>query len=168
MIALYIFLSALAILLIANIILTLKAGKKNSGNEIAEIKTSVGALIQNLKDTEANLKSEFSTNRKEHADSSKALREEVGNQLNEFTKTFSAQLSALTKSVEEKFTSFQASIDNNNKDSRKELKDNLEAFKNDLNLALKDFKDNLRNNFADFNEQQRTQNVASSEKLDGI
>lgn len=34
----YIFLSALAILLIVNIILTFKAGKKESGKELTEIK----------------------------------------------------------------------------------------------------------------------------------
>ena len=34
----YILLSALAILLIANIMLTLKAGKKESDNELTEIK----------------------------------------------------------------------------------------------------------------------------------
>lgn len=40
----YIFLSTLAIFLIVNIILTLKAGKKKSGNELTEIKSSIGTL----------------------------------------------------------------------------------------------------------------------------
>lgn len=57
----YIFLSALTILLIVNIILTLKAGKKNIGNELTEIKSSIGTLTSNLKDTEKNLKDEFVT-----------------------------------------------------------------------------------------------------------
>lgn len=52
----YIFLSAIAILLIVNIFLTLKAGKKEAVNELTEIKSSIGTLTSNLKDTEKNLK----------------------------------------------------------------------------------------------------------------
>lgn len=40
----YIILSVIAILLIVNIILTLKAGKKEAGNRLTEIKTSTGAF----------------------------------------------------------------------------------------------------------------------------
>src|SRR5450759_4039146 len=137
---LYIILAFLALLLLANIILTLKAGKKEASNELAEIKNSIGSLTQNLKDTEANLKGEFITNRSETAQSSKDLREEVGKQINTFTQTFLEQLTALTKSVEEKFVSFQTTIETNSKESRKELKENLEAFKNELSDALKDYK----------------------------
>jgi DNA recombination protein RmuC len=168
MIIIQILLVVLAILLIVNIFLTLKALKKEENNELTEIKNSVSSLIQNLKDTERNLKEEFVINRKESAETAIGLRTEIGNQLNKFTQTFSDQLTALTNSVANRFTAFQTSIDNNNKDSRKELKDNLESFKIDLNNALKDFKDNLRNNFTDFNEQQRIQNTGNSEKLDGI
>ena len=165
---LYIILAFLALLLLANIILTLKAGKKEASNELAEIKNSIGSLTQNLKDTEANLKGEFITNRSETAQSSKDLREEVGKQINTFTQTFLEQLTALTKSVEEKFVSFQTTIETNSKESRKELRENLEAFKNELSDALKDYKEKLRENFSDFNKQQQTQNVANSEKLDSI
>lgn len=172
----YIFLTVLAILLIVNIILTRKAGKKESGNELTEIKNSIASLIQNLKDTEANLKSEFATNRKESSDSATGLRAEVNNRLDTFTKTFSDNLLALTKSneekleairksIEEKLSLLQQSIENTNKDSRKELKENLEGFKKELNDALKDFKNNMRDNFADFNKQQQTQNTANTEKL---
>jgi DNA recombination protein RmuC len=155
----------IAVLLLLNIYLTSKAGKKEKSNDLTEIKNSVATLIQNLKDTEANLKSEFAANRKESSDSATGLRTEVVNQLNKFTQTFSEQFTALTTSVGEKFTAFQNSIDTNNKESRKELKENLDAFKNDLQIGLKDFKDHLRNNFSDFNEMQRIQNVASTEKL---
>ena len=73
----YIFLTALAILLIVNIILTLKAGKKEGSNEVTEIIPkifgTVQTVIQNLKDTEINLKNEFVTNRKESAESAAGL-----------------------------------------------------------------------------------------------
>ena len=164
----YIFLTAIAILLIVILIRVFKKETKEDNNELPEIKNSVAALTSNLKDTETNLKSEFVTNRKEAAQGSKDLREEVSNQLNAFTKTFSDQLTALTKIIEDKFTSFQSTIETNNKESRKELKENLEAFKNELNDALKDYKEKLRDNFSDFSKQQQTQNVANSEKLDSI
>lgn len=134
----YIFLTTIAILLIVNIILTIKAGKKESGNELNEIKSSIGTLTSNLKDTEKNLKDEFVTNRKESAETATGLRTEIGNQLNKFTQTFSEQLGNLTKSIEEKLEAirknfeeklvdFQKSININNKESRTELKESLEA-----------------------------------------
>ncbi len=164
----YISLSAIAILLIVNIILTFKAGKKEQSNELAEIKNSIASLTSNMKDIESSLKSEFVTNRKEASQGSKDLREEVSHQLNAFTKTFSDQLTALTKIIEDKFTSFQSTIESNNKESRKELKENLEAFKNELNDALKEYRERLREQFGEFERNQQTQNVASSEKLDSI
>lgn len=176
----YILLSFLAILLIANIILTLKAGKKESGNELTEIIPNlfgtIGTLTSNLKDTERNLKDEFVTNRKESAETATGLRTEIGNQLNKFTQTFSEQLGNLTKSneekleairktFEEKLADFQKSIDTNSKESRNELKENLETFKKELNEALKDYKERMREQFSDFERSQKTQHVANSEKI---
>lgn len=172
----YILLSVLAILLIVNIILTLKAGKKEASTEITEIKSSIGTLTSNLKDVEKNLKDEFVTNRKESSDTATGLRIEIGNQLNKFTQTFSEQLGNLTKSneekleairktFEEKLVDFQKSIDNNSKESRAELKENLEVFKRELNDALKDYKERLREQFSEFEKNQKTQNVANSEKI---
>ena len=161
----YILHTAIAILLIVNIFLTLKAGKKENNNELVEIKNAIAALTQNLKDTERNLKDEFATNRKESSDSATGLRTEVVNQLNKFTQTFSDQLTTLTNSVTEKFSSFQNTIDTNNKDNRKELKENLEAFKTNLNDGLKNFNEKLRENFTDFTDNQKTQNEANTMKL---
>jgi DNA recombination protein RmuC len=172
----YIFLSVLVLLLIINIFLTLKAGKKEASNELTEIKNSVASLTSNLKDTEKNLKDEFVTNRKESAETATGLRTEIGNQLNKFTQTFSEQLGNLTKSNEEKLEAirktfeeklfdFQKSIDTNNKESRNELKENLDIFKKELNDALKDYKERLRDQFTEFERSQKTQNVANSEKI---
>lgn len=166
----------IAILIIVNIILALKAGMKESGTELTEIKSSIGTLTSNLKDTEKNLKDEFVTNRKESSETATGLRTEIGNQLNKFTQTFSEQLGKLTqsneekleairKTFEEKLVDFQKSIDTNSKESRNELKDNLEAFKKELNDALKDYKERLREQFSQFESNQKTQNVANSEKI---
>jgi len=176
MIFLQIAIIIVAFLLIVNIILTLKAGKKGESNELAEIKNSVAIVIQNLKDTEGNLKNEFVTNRKESAESAANLRTEIGNQLNKFTQTFSEQLGNLTKSnedkleairktFEEKLIDFQKSIDSNSKESRTELKENLDVFKKELNDALKDYKERLREQFTEFERSQKTQNIANSEKI---
>ena len=100
---LYLFLLFLTILLIVNIILTIKAGKKEANNELTEISSSIGTLVSNLKETEKHLKDEFVTNRKESSDTATGLRTEIGTQLNIFTQTFSKQLSSLTNSNELKF-----------------------------------------------------------------
>jgi len=176
MIFLQIAIIIVAFLLIVNIILTLKAGKKKESNELTEIKTLVVTVIQNLKDTEGSLKNEFVTNRKESAESAAGLRTEIGNQLNKFTQTFSEQLGNLTKSnedkleairktFEEKLIDFQKSIDSNSKESRTELKENLDVFKKELNDALKDYKERLREQFTEFERSQKTQNIANSEKI---
>jgi DNA recombination protein RmuC len=179
MIAVQIFSAVIAILLIVNIILTLKAGRKEASNELTEIKNSIASHTSNLKDTEKNIKDEFVINRKESAETATGLRSEIGNQLNKFTQTFSDQLGNLTKSneekleairktFEEKLVEFQKNIDNNSKESRNELKDNLEAFKNELNNALKDYKERMREQFSDFERSQKTQNVANSEKISDL
>lgn len=166
----------IAILLVVNIFLTIKAGKKEANNELTEIKSSIGTLSANLKDTEKNLKDEFVTNRKESAEIATGLRTEIGNQLNKFTQTFSEQLGNLTKSneekleairktFEEKLIDFQKSIDINSKESRNELKENLDIFKKELNDALKDYKERLREQFTEFERNQKTQNLANSEKI---
>jgi DNA recombination protein RmuC len=176
----YIFLSIIAILLIANIFLTLRAGKQASDVELSEsiprLFGTIETLTANLKDTEKNLKDEFVTNRKESAETATGLRTEIGNQLNVFTQTFSEQLRTLTKSnedkleairktFEEKLADFQKSIDTNSKESRNELKENLEVFKKELNDALKDYKERLREQFTEFEKIQQTQNMANSEKI---
>lgn len=183
---LYILFAVVIILLVITIYLTLNAVKKESGNDLNEIKFSIGTLTQNLKDTEANLKSEFITNRSEATQTAKDLRTEITNQVTAFGKTisdninntsalqskqltlFSELLNNLTKSIEEKLTAFQNSIETNSKESRKELKENLAAFKNELNETSKDYKEKLRENFSGFEKNQQTQNLASTEKLDSL
>jgi DNA recombination protein RmuC len=175
----YLILSLIGILLVINIVLTLRAGRKESGQELGDIKFSISTLTQNLKDSESNLKNEFAVNRRESADTAGGLRAEIGSQLNAFTQTFSELLSALTRSneerleairrtIEEKLLSFQTSIDTNSRESRSELKSNLESFKKELNDALKDYRERLREQFGEFEKNQQTQNAASNEKLVGI
>src|SRR5688572_3061869 len=179
MLLLQILLAVLILLLLINILFTLRIGKKHSSNEINEIKISLGTLSQSLRDTEANLKGEFAINRKETADNARGLREEVANQLNAFTKTFSDQLNALTKSnenklesvrktIDDKLNGFQLTIEKNSIEGRKELKESFDAFKIGVNTSLKDFGERQRENFSDLLKNIGSQNETTASKLDSI
>ncbi|MFY7900607.1 MAG: DNA recombination protein RmuC [Chitinophagaceae bacterium] len=176
MILIFTFLALIAILLIVNIILTIKAGKKENNSEWIAIKSDIAVVQSSVKNTEQNLKNEFVIQRKESTETAVGLRTEMGHQLNQFTQTFAQQLNLLTqtnveklegirKTIEEKLLAFQLNIDTNSKESRKELKENLEAFKAELNNALKDYKDRLRELFAEFDKNQTLQNTSNTEKM---
>ena len=174
-----ILLSVMVILLIINIFLALKPGKNELANDLKEVKFSNSELSRQLQDTESSLKSEFIINRKENAEISAGLRQEIGTQLNTFTITFSDQLAKLTstneeklesirRTIEEKLVAFKNSIDSNSKESRTDLKGNLDVFKTELSDALKDYRERLREQFGEFDKNQQNQNRASNEKLGEI
>jgi len=174
-----IYIILLVALIIVNIFLTIKAIKKDSNNNLLEIKAAISLFTSNLNDTEISLKSEFAVNRKESYETSAGLRNEIVYQLDKFIQTFSNQLSNLTKSnedkleairktIEDKLLAFQSSIDNSSKQSRTELKDNLESFKKELNEALKDYKERLREQFTEFERSQKTQSVVNGEKMSDL
>jgi len=174
-----ILLSTSVILLIVNIFFTLKSGKNVNTKDLQEIKFAISALNQNLQVTESNLKTEFAINRKENADISAGLRQEIGTQLNTFTITFSDQLANLSRTnevklesirrtIEETLLIFKNSIESNNKESRLELKGNLDAFKQELTEALKDYRERLRELFGEFEKNQQSQSISSNEKLGEI
>lgn len=174
-----IFLILIIILLAINVILTLKVTKRTDSSELYDIKNIITSITQNVLTSERNLKDEFISNRKEHADSLKGVREEVGGQLNSFTKTFSENLLMLTKaneekleairkSIEERLSSLQENISSESKGNRKELKETLDSFKTEIGNSLKDFSERQRSNFSDLLQSLNTQNVASTTKLDSI
>ncbi len=169
----------IVILLVVNIFLTFKTGKKDQGDELKEIKYSLGTISQNIKDNSGEIKNEFSANRKEQSDSARDLREETGKQLNAFTQTFSGQLGTLTKSndekleairktIEDKLKEFQTTLDVKSKNDRGELKENLELFKNELNTSLRNFSDTQRNNISDLIKNQNAQNESIGKHLELI
>ncbi|WP_301923818.1 hypothetical protein [Ferruginibacter sp.] len=102
----YIFLSAIAILLIVNIYFTFKAGKKEYSTELNEIKFSTGMLIQNLKDTEAGLKNEFTANRLEATQTASNLRTEIIQQVTVFGKIISDNIHIVSELQNNQFTAF--------------------------------------------------------------
>lgn len=173
----------ITILLIINIFLTFRLGRKSMDDATNQIKYSVNTLLQNLKDTEANLKREFIASRQETSQNSRDLRTETTNLVEAFGKTisggistasdlqskqlatFSNQLSILSKTIEDELNTFQKGSDVNAKESRKELRDNLENFKSELNRSLKDFSDRQRDNFSDLIKNQAGQFNSSNEKL---
>jgi DNA recombination protein RmuC len=128
MVTIYILFAITLVLAVLNIYFILKAAGKPADPFSIQLEPILRQFSTDLRGTENNLKNEFAIARKEQADHAKGLREEVGNQLGNFTRIFSEQLTALTSSIELKFTAFQATIDRNDKDSRKELRENLSDF----------------------------------------
>ncbi len=163
------------LLLILLIILSLKGKQHHAPNSI-EFNNAISVVMDNIRTSEKNIKDEFSTNRKESAETAVALRSELGGQLNQFTQTFASQLAALTHSnetkleairntFEEKLLLFQQNLDSNHKESRLALIETLDLFKNELNAALNDYKDRLKDLFTGFEKNQFNQNIANTEKL---
>lgn len=163
------------LLLIILIFISLRSKQSNAPNSI-EFNQAIVSLVDNVRTSEKNLKDEFSTNRKENAETAVALRSELGLHLNQFTQTFAAQLAALTQSnetkleniratFEEKLLLFQQNLDGNHRESRQALKENLDGFKRELNDALNDYKDRLKDLFSGFEKNQFTQNTSNNEKI---
>jgi DNA recombination protein RmuC len=130
-----IFLLVIVFLLIVNMVLTVKGKTTNGTDGYTELKA-----------TEKSLKDEFVTSRKENADSLKGVREEVNNQLNMFTRTFSDTL----------------------KDNRKELAESSDKFKMEVANSLKEFGERQRDNFSDLLKNLTMQAGNSSDKLELI
>jgi DNA recombination protein RmuC len=173
MMATYIILAFVIILLLLNIILSLRSGKKGADTNLSMLEASI---LRNLKDSERNLKDEFVANRKEFADSALSLRKEIMLQLVEFTRSINEQLSNLSRSNEEKLEAirkttqdklegFQSGFDKSTKESRVELKENLEVFRKELNLTLNDYRERLKEQFAEFGNNQKIQSETNSQKL---
>lgn len=179
MTVIYVALLIITLLLVINVIVTIRSGSKKGTVDITSLRTDIEFLTQNLQNTERNLKTEFITNRKEIADNLKGVRDEIGLQLNNFTKTFSSTLVELTKSteirldavrttIEEKLSTFQLSIETTNRENRKELKEALDIFKLEISNSLKDFSNRQRDNFNDLLKTLDTQNINATSKLDQI
>ncbi|MGF7233259.1 DNA recombination protein RmuC [Arachidicoccus sp.] len=128
----YIFLSAIIVLLLIVLWLSFKSQSNSKEDDFLLLKNAMINLNQAIKDSERNLKDEFVVNRKENAENAKNLREEIGRELNSFTKIFSEQL----------FT-FQNTIEKNNKENRGEQKDSLIDFSNKQRANFSELQQNL-------------------------
>lgn len=157
-----ILLLSLIILLIINIILTLKGKVDNTFEEFSSIKNQI---TQQARETEKSFRDEFRLNREETQLTSKELREEVGKQWQNFTRTFTEQLQWLIRNTDEKLNQFRIENETSHKINRKELGDAFLAFRNDVQVSLEQFGSQLRRNFADFKEMQNQQAMVVNEKL---
>lgn len=142
----YIFLSAIIILLLIVLWLSSKSQNNTKEDDFLLLKNAMVNLNQAIKDSERNIKDEFVINRKETAEHAKNLREEMGKQLNSFTKIFSEQL-----------LTFQNTIEKNNKENRTEQKD-----------SLTDFSNKQRTNFSELQQNLSAQSEATITKLEAI
>ncbi len=166
MLYVYLLLITVILLLVVLLVTILRnQAQRDDSQGWKQLSISLQHLEQKIKDNDLGLKQEFTSNRKETAESATALRTELNNQLDKFIQTFSGQLSRLTTSNEEKWLLFQEDIRKGNKESRAEQKDNLQAFQQNLNEALKDYRERLREMFAEFGKQQQVHHEGITAKL---
>lgn len=153
-------LAVLLLLMIVQIILTLKSHA--AGTDQPE---RIGKQIER---SEAALKMEFSSSRSEAAQYARHLREETANTLNRLIQTNEEKLELLRHTIEGKLQQLQTGIDLHNKDNRKELRDNLDLFKQELNGALREFANRQQEQFGALKETQQLQHTAHADKLGGM
>jgi DNA recombination protein RmuC len=115
---LYIFLVLIVILLITNVILTLKATKKEPGNDLNEIKNAINSFNSNLKE-------EFAINRKENSENAKEGRTELRENLNDLNLNTASRLDSIRDIIEKKITQLQEGNEKKLDDMRKTVDEKL-------------------------------------------
>lgn len=155
----YVFLSAIIILLIVILIVTYKAsGIANSG----DINNTVENIIAETRRIEASVKAEIAANRSEGQETAKSTRMELSESFNGFEK----KLNTLTITLEAKLKDANDANNNNAKDNRKEITEALTLFKNDFSQSIREFNTQQKDNFLALLNKQEDQKKNTSEKLD--
>jgi DNA recombination protein RmuC len=124
-----ILISTIAVLLVINILLTLRLQKKDGNGELAEIKLKLDSLDKELQRAESINRDEFSRSREEQSKTGRSQREELIQVIKNFTETvtnrltqianfqknqldiFSNQLQALTRTNEEKLEKTKETVE---------------------------------------------------------
>lgn len=157
---LYIAFGILLLLLVINLILSLKAtGNKDNG--IAYKLNSLGIEIQRI---ESSVKTEIAANRKETFDNAALARKELASSLT----SFEEKLNHLTGTIDLKLTSFSEANNTNSSATRTEIKQALEAFKNDLAQSIEQFNTIQKDNFYALLSKQGEQNTDTGNRLDNM
>ena len=160
-----IILICIGLLLIINIWLNAKKSSVKANPGLDEMKFSIQAIHQSIKDSESSVKTELTTNRLESSQNARDLRTETTEHLGKMTSSNEGRLDKLRETIEEKLGKFQVESDNNNREGRKELRENLTGFKNELNTSWKDFKESQIQNFSGLAEKLGIQGKANSDSL---
>ncbi|MDP4174398.1 MAG: DNA recombination protein RmuC [Bacteroidota bacterium] len=138
---------SIAVLLVINILLTLRAQKNAGKGELAEIKLKLDSLDKELQRAEATSRDEFSRSREEQSRTGRSQREELNQIIKNFTETvtnrltqianfqknqldiFSNQLQALTRTNEEKLEKTKETVEAGLNQIREENSKKLEQMR---------------------------------------
>jgi DNA recombination protein RmuC len=169
-----ILLIVLILLVLANIVITLKA-KPTTRDITPELKSIENALVKSelsLERTEKSVRDEFQRNRGENNELSRTNREELSKALNAFGEQFARNVKELNDLLKESFSGFtlqqqdfNRQMVDGNKTNREELSNSLKSFEIKFSENIKELNDLLRQKFSDFSVQQAelgkqtTQNV---------
>lgn len=155
---LYTFLILIALLLIVNLIYTVKAAANNNSNVLAKLDT----LPTEMQRIESSVKTEIAINRKETNDNAANARKELADSLS----SFELKLNHLTSTIDQKLTAFSEGNIQNAKESRTEIKLSLDAFKKDLAQSIEQFNTIQKDNFYALLNKQSDQNKDTTSRLD--
>lgn len=138
---------SIAVLLVINILLSLRAQKKDGKDELAEIILKLDSLDKELQRAEAINRDEFSRSREEQSRTGRSQREELNQIIKNFTETvtnrltqianlqknqldiFSNQLQALTRTNEEKLEKTKETVEAGLNQIREENSKKLEQMR---------------------------------------
>jgi DNA recombination protein RmuC len=157
---LYIAFGILFLLLLMNLIVSLKvSSNKNNGNSY-----KLDSLDTEIQRIESSVKTEIIANRKETFDNAALARKELASSL----LSFEEKLNHLTGTIDHKLTVFSEANNTNASVTRTEIKQALEAFKKDLAQSIEQFNSIQKDNFYALLNKQGEQNTDTGNRLDNM
>ena len=160
MLTVYFILALIAVLLIINLIVSLKAAN-NKDNTTA---FKLDALQTEIKRIEESVKKEIAFNRIETSNQSARARSELAQSL----QSFEEKLSHLTQTIDTKLSTFNEANINNARETRSEIKQALDAFKKDLAQSIEQFNTLQKDNFFALLNKQSEQNTKTGDSLENM
>lgn len=160
MLTVYFILALIAVLLIINLIVSLKAAN-NKDNTTA---FKLDALQTEIKRIEESVKKEIAFNRIEASNQSARARGELAQSL----QSFEEKLNHLTQTIDTKLSTFNEANINNARETRSEIKQALDAFKKDLAQSIEQFNTLQKDNFFALLNKQSEQNTKTGDSLENM
>lgn len=155
----YFLLTIIILLLIINLVISLRTTNKDTG-----ITYKLDALYRELSRIETTVKTEITGNRKETFDNATTARKELASSLF----SFEEKLNHLTNTVDHKLTAFNEGNTIHSKETRTEIKQALDVFKKDLALSIQEFNTLQKDNFYMLLNKQSEQNADTGNRLDAM
>lgn len=158
MIFIYVALGIITLLLIINLVISIKSTNNNESG----LTYKLDALRTDLQRIETSVKTEIASNRKETFDHAALARRELASSLF----SFEEKLNHLTNTIDHKLTAFSESNTSHVKETRTEIRQSLDLFKKDLAQSIQEFNGLQKENFYALLNKQSEQNTDISTRLD--